>query len=364
MRLTFMLPGYPWRPVGGYRVVYEYANHLVARGHEVAVVHPSRLPNWAPAPRSLYRRLRRKGAYLRDRLLRPHIEWQAVDPRVRMLYVAQPLAEDVPDADVIFATWWATAEVVLSYPDSKGAKFHLIQHYEVWGGPKQRVDATWRAPLHKVVIAKWLYDVALALGVSPDEIAHIPNGINHKVFHLTEPIEKRAPTIAMLFSELEWKGSAEGVKALEAVKERLPSVQAMLFGVKPRPRWLPRWIRYVADPPQSFLVDQIYNRSSIYLCPSWTEGWHLPPAEAMACGCAVVSTDIGGVRDYCEHERTALLCPPRDPESLAANVVRLLEDDRLRVQLAKAGHERIQQFSWEKSTDLLERFMRQRLETA
>ena len=362
MKLTFVLPGYPWKPVGGFRVVYEYANHLAARGHEVAVVHPRRLPNWEPPPASPYRWLRRKAAHLRDWLLRPDVDWQPLDPRVRMLYVAEPTARDVPDADVIFATWWATAEAALAYPPSKGVKFYLIQHYEVWGGPKERVDATWRAPLHKVVIARWLYEHALDLGVPRDEVTHIPNGVNHDLFRLTQPIEGRPPRIAMLFSELPWKGATDGVRALQSVRARHPAVEATLFGVKPRPKWLPGWIEYVANPPQPLLVDQIYNQSSIYLCPSWAEGWHLPPAEAMACGCAVVSTDIGGVRDYCEHEKTALLSPPKDPEALAANLLRVLQDDRLRVQLAKAGHEQIRQFTWERSTDLLERFMRQRLE--
>jgi len=94
-----------------------------------------------------------------------------------------------------------------------------------------------------------------------------------------------------------------------------------------------------------------------YLSPNWAEGWHLPPAEAMACGCAVVSTDIGGVRDYAEHEKTALLSPPGDPEALTKNLLRLLEDDNLRIQLAKAGHKRIQEFTWDRSTDLLEQFL-------
>ena len=50
-----------------------------------------------------------------------------------------------------------------------------------------------------------------------------------------------------------------------------------------------------------------------------------------------------------------------DPEALAANVIRLLEDDELRIRLAKAGYERIQEFTWERSTDLLEQFLMDRI---
>ena len=127
------------------------------------------------------------------------------------------------------------------------------------------------------------------------------------------------------------------------------------------PGELPGWIDYRQDPSPGELVSGVYNGSSIYLCPSYLEGFHLPPAEAMACGCAVVSTDIGGVRDYAEHEVTALLSPPRQPEALARNLLRLLEDDGLRVRLAESGNRRIREFTWERSTQLLEEFVVDRI---
>lgn len=43
MRITFILPDVTPIPNGGVKVVYEYANHLAARGHTVTVVHPR---NW------------------------------------------------------------------------------------------------------------------------------------------------------------------------------------------------------------------------------------------------------------------------------------------------------------------------------
>jgi len=360
MKITFVLPGYPWKPVGGYRVVYEYANHLVARGHDVTVVHPRQLPNWNPsATPNTYFWLRRKAGQLRNFVFRPKVTWQPINRRVRMLYVPDPTPRHIPDADAVFATWWATAELVMDYPSSKGKKFYLIQHYEIWGGPKERVDATWRMPFKKVVIAKWLYEKGLELGVPEDEMIHIPNGINHKIFRLEIPIEDRPPRVVMMFSPAEWKGGRDGIEALELAKKEVPHLQAVLFGTSRRPNWLPSWIEYKRNPKMATLVSEIYNRSAIYLCPSWTEGWGLPSAEAMACGCAVVSTDTGGVRDYAVHEETALLSPPKDPGALARNLVRLLKDDDLRIQLARAGHEKIQEFTWERSTKLLEKFLLQ-----
>lgn len=357
MRVTFILPCYPRKPVGGLRVVYEYANRLVAKGHEVAIVHPRHLGNVPPPPAgSLYRGLRREVAKLRDWAFSPSVNWQPVDSRVRMLYVPGLDASQVPDGDAVFATAWQTAEYVLEYPKSKGTKYYLIQHYETWAGPKDRVDATWRAPLHKVVIARWLGELGRGLGC--EHLQYIPNGIEHEKYRLLNPITTRPQRVAMLFHAEEWKGCPDGLRALGIVKNQHPDLRAVLFGTPQRLKSIPEWVEYYRDPPQTDIVNSIYNGSSIYLCASWTEGFPLPPAEAMACGCTLVSTDIGGVREYAEHEVTALLSPPRNPEALAGNILRLLQDDGLRQRLARTGQERIREFSWERSADQLDDLIR------
>lgn len=268
-----------------------------------------------------------------------------------MLYVSDLNASNIPDGDVVLATAWQTAEYVLGYPKSKGVKFYLIQHYETWSGSKDRVDATWRAPLHKVVISRWLYEIGRELGC--ENLDYISYGIDHKKYRLLSSIPNRPKRVVMLFRTGDWKGCPDGLQALRIVKSMYPELRAVLFGTPQRSKSIPDWVEYFRDPPQAEIVDRIYNGCSILLCPSWAEGFALPPAEAMACGCAVASTDCGGVRDFLEHEVTALLSPPRNPEALAQNVLRLLQDDELRQRLARAGQGRIQGFTWERSTDRL-----------
>ena len=77
----------------------------------------------------------------------------------------------------------------------------------------------------------------------------------------------------------------------------------------------------------------------------------------MACGCAVVSTDCGGNREYAFGNVNALLSPPGDSKALAHNIRLLLSDDELRVRIAKRGHEMIQSFTWERSAARLEDFV-------
>lgn len=357
MKVTFILPGYPWKPVGGYRVVYEYANRLVARGHDVAVVHSRRLPNWEPPPPpNLYRCLRRKAGQLRNLILRPKVTWQPIDWRVRMLYVPEPTPRWVPDADVVFATAWQTAELVVKFPPEKGKKFYLVQDFDSYFGPKERLERTWREPMKKVTVSFWLYNKVLQTGVPRDEVVCIPNGIDHGRFRLINDIATRPKRIAMMYSPASYKAPEDGLRALEICKKEYKHLQAIVFGPVSKPKGLPSWIDYRANVPEEQLI-HIYNSSSIFLSSSIAEGFAFPPAEAMACGCAVVATDSGGIREYAEHEKTALLSPPKDPEALAINLLRLLRDDELRILLAKEGYERIRRFTWERSTDLLEQFL-------
>lgn len=339
-------------------VVYEYANRLVARGHEVTVVHAPLSAKIRPRLlASLYLWLRGKAKRHRAAIGMAGASGYPIDSRVKMLYVPEPRASYVPDGDAIFGSLLEGED----YPQEKGKRFLFFQGYRMGLWPAAQEDAYWREPIPKIVIAPWLCEKGLELGVPADEMIYIPNGIDHTKYRLLQPIENRPPRIAMLYHTIDWKGSEDGIKALELARDKFPKLQAALFSRLARPKGLPEWIEYHCDPPQEDLVGRIYNGSSMYLCPSWREGWHLPPAEAMACGCAVVSTDIGGVRDYAEHGVTALLSPPRNPEALAQNILRLLEDDELRIRLAKAGHERIQEFTWERSTDLLEQFLKDRV---
>ncbi|MFA5880332.1 MAG: glycosyltransferase family 4 protein [Candidatus Margulisiibacteriota bacterium] len=356
MKITFILPGYCLRPVGGAKVVYQYANQLVKRGHEVNIVHPRFMCN---RQSGAIRWLLAQGARLGKYLSGGKITWQFIDPRVHMLHVPEPSAKYIPDGEVVFATAWHTAEYVAQYPESKGRKFYLIQHYEAQDGNEERVNHTWKLPFKKVVIAKWLYKKGLALGVADSEMFYIPNGIDINAFRLFKPIEQRLPCLCMMYYRIPWKGGRDGVDALKIVHESYPDIRVLVFGRDQKPCFLPSWVKYWRFPSQGQLIEEIYNQSSIYICSSWTEGAPAPPAEAMACGCALVSTNCTGIDEYAEDGVNALLSPIKNPALLAKNLIKLLEDDDLRVRLAKAGHEKIQTFIWEHSTDLLEKCIKE-----
>ena len=142
----------------------------------------------------------------------------------------------------------------------------------------------------------------------------------------------------MLAHPFAWKGMADGLAALEMVRAQTPDLEATLFGASARPPELPAWIEYVEHPAPDKLL-ALYNSCAVFLHTSWSEGWGLPPAEAMACGCALVAAANQGVQDFAEHEITALLAPIKQPEALARQLLRALRDDALRLRIAEAGHQ-------------------------
>lgn len=95
----------------------------------------------------------------------------------------------------------------------------------------------------------------------------------------------------------------------------------------------------------------LYDNATALVFPSLTEGFGLPPAEAMFCGCPVIATTGGAVPEVCGE--AALSLPPSDASAWAAAMDRISTDDGLRRNLAEAGAARVARFTWENAAKTL-----------
>ncbi|MBN1128071.1 MAG: glycosyltransferase family 4 protein [Chitinispirillaceae bacterium] len=254
----------------------------------------------------------------------------------------------IPDADAIVATLWNTAEHIAPYHKRKGQKFYFVQGLDTifnQTSPSRAMN-TWKLPYHKIVISRWLEQIARNRG---EKCTYIPNGLNFNEFYIDVPIEKRdAKTLCLINSADTFKGTGDGLLALKIIKEKVPNITIIMFGVGPQPAMPLQPVTYYHNPPTGQIKD-IFNRSAIFVGTSWCEGFGLPPCEAAACGAALCVADNGGHREFAVHEKTALMHPPRHPEVLAANILRLLDDKEKRINLARAGNSCVKKFSWERS---------------
>lgn len=351
MKIAFVLPTVNMS--GGIRVVAIYARMLAERGHRVVLISP-------PAAKrrvSLKRRLREmvsppepspavKG--------KSHVDGLNLDHRV--LETWRPVVDgDVPDGDVVIATWWETAEWVAALGSGKGAKVYLVQHHEVFPWlAHERSRATYRLPLRKVVVARWLRRVMedeygdLAVNV-------VHNSVDHDQFFAAPRGKQTRPTVGFLYASVPFKGVDVSLDAVARLRRALPDLRVLSFGNEHPPADVAQQMEFSFDPPQDRLRD-IYAACDVWLTASRSEGFNLPAMEAMACRTPVVSTRTGWPEEAIVDGVNGACVDIDDAEGLAAQAARLLElpDESWR-RVSEAAYRTVSESSWERSTDLFEK---------
>ena len=89
---------------------------------------------------------------------------------------------------------------------------------------------------------------------------------------------------------------------------------------------------------------RVYREATVFVLPSYREGFPTVIAEAMDAGLPIVTTNIRGAADVLAQETNALFVPPGEPELLAENLVRLLRDTDLRARMGIANAEKVAEF--------------------
>jgi glycosyltransferase involved in cell wall biosynthesis len=322
--VSFVFPSSHHR-TGGVIVLYEMANALARRGHEVHFVHgpsnPHRIRTLDDLPPSV------------------RFEDEVVHHIVDTLDDAR-----LPEGDAVFFH---------ASPPRLGLPVVIVQGFRMFTEEIEVGLLRARAP--KACVASWLVDVGLRYGVPPEQLWYVPLGIDHQAFAVRTPQNLRSYDVAMLSHPHREKGFPVGVEALAELRRRMPELRAIVFGMDPPPRPLPHGVRFWRAPDHHTLANQLYNQSRVFMQPSFHEGFGYTAVEAMACGCALVTTDNGGSRDYGIPDETALVVPAGDTVGLADAVQRLLGDAPLRTRLAYAGADLVRgRFDWDKTAAVLE----------
>ncbi len=327
LRITIVLPFPMLKPVGRAMNMYEYANRFRERGHEVVVLHSTRHPFEPSGLSAWFKYL----SYRIRRVARPN--WFVLHKAVKSLIVPSITDVHVPNADIIFSTWWQMAYAISELSPAKGKPFNIIQYYETWDGHEERVHESYSLPVNHMVVSKYLEDIVMKhSGRKP---LFVPSAVDTGRFFIRLPFYSRKPaSILMLYSPELRRGTKYGIEALTKLRELVPSVTVSLFGVVEKPD-LPPWMHYHYKPAN---LPELYNQHAIFFSPSLSEGWGLPPAEAMASGCALVCTAIGG-HPYAIDNETALTVTPKAVGEMTQKLKMLVDDDNLRITLAKSGHD-------------------------
>jgi glycosyltransferase involved in cell wall biosynthesis len=95
----------------------------------------------------------------------------------------------------------------------------------------------------------------------------------------------------------------------------------------------------------------VYNGAAVLTLPSHYEGFGFPPLEAMACGIPTVVSNRGSLPEVVGS--TGLLVDPDDPVSLAAALQQALTDAAFRERSRAAGLQRAQEFTWQRTAEIV-----------
>lgn len=96
----------------------------------------------------------------------------------------------------------------------------------------------------------------------------------------------------------------------------------------------------------------IYNKASIFVFPTQleTEGFGIVALEAMSSGCPVIASNIAAIPEIVQHEKTGLLFPSGDIDSLAYEISRLINDEKLRMKLVTNARNELPRYNWKNIT--------------
>jgi glycosyltransferase involved in cell wall biosynthesis len=325
MKITFVLPFI--NLTGGVRVMLDYANWLHDAGHHVTVVYPT-WPyrfHWTQRERWLEFRKQRTSAvavpwmHVKSQLLRA--------PLIRTWFL--------PQADVVIATAWPTAHDVARLADSRGRKVHVVMHHEGGTGQEWRIRATYGRPFYRITLSRQIAaQLHHQFGCDIDDV--VPASVDPHTFFPDGPRER--DSVLLLYHPDPRKGGDDGIEALARLRGRRPGVQLHIAGtVRPSRAW-PAWLPFEFHPDDA-AIRRAYSASTVFLYPSRYEGFGLPPLEAMACGCPVVTTATGAIGEYCSDRQNALIVRTGDVDAMVDRLAEIIEDPALQAQLAAAGQQ-------------------------
>jgi len=317
MKITFVVP--TLNLTGGLRVISIYAKLLSEKGHQVTVVSPNKMvPSLKQKIKSVF--------HWKGYTFKSNFNGSFFDGAVYKLNVLdtyRPVTEnDVPDADIVIATFWNTAEWVADFPDVKGKKVYFIQHYEVhpWL-PVERVEATLSLPFKQIVVSQWIADV-LHDKYHLKDITVVGNGVDQQQF-FSEPRDKNNSfTVGVMYAdELSFKGCDTSIASVLKVRESIPELKLVSFAAHlPVPSLpLPANTEFHLQPKQED-IKNIYSQCDAWLFGSRSEGFGLPILEAMACRTPVIGTKAGAAPELLQNG-AGVLVDIDDVDAMAKAIV-------------------------------------------
>ena len=349
MKILYILP--EAGIAGGASQVFEHVNRLIDRGHDVKL---------AILSNDVY-----------------EVNWY---PLRTSLIPMKDIPEIAKKSDIVVSTHYITSFFVNDL-ETKAQKYYFVQHKESWfvdelsfvindfeGTEEEKKELIKRrVKEYREYIEKSYKLMDLKLITTSDWLVGILDKefdreslqvyccLNEKMFYPEPVFPRNDGKIRILLEtttqKTSWKGLDDAIKVLEDDKDFRSQIEVWTLSADdPKYKGDKHW-----KSPSQDEIRQIYSSCDINLKMSWYEGWGLGPMQAMACGCAVVTSDNFGINTYGKDGYNCLISENRDIEAARNNLKKLISDKKLRNKLIKNGLNINKEFVWDKEIDKLEK---------
>ncbi|KKH99305.1 glycosyltransferase [Methanosarcina sp. 1.H.T.1A.1] len=201
------------------------------------------------------------------------------------------------------------------------------------------------------------------------EITIVHNGVDTNFFR---PSENRSNLRYVLYTgrfEV-FKGLSDLIECSSIVCKKYPDVKFILVGsgtildnLKKQVNKLKLEDNFVFTGSLSkSQIIEYYQNATIFVLPSYREGFPTSLMEAMSCGIPSIATNVEGSFELIKESENGLLVPPKNPEKLAESIIYLLENEEFRYRIGHSARDHIvKNYDWETITDGFEKLYDQLL---
>lgn len=242
---------------------------------------------------------------------------------------------------LVFSTIFNSASIVAGYAAARGAvAIQFIQGYEGYFENGQRyVEASesYKSTEYLVTTSTWLFDMVSRHLQPSQNIQRLPLVVNSDIFFSNDQI--RDIDVALVFRSAPDKGQWILAETLDRLVDSNRTITVLCTSSYAflKSKYKDK-VQFIDLPIDQYSFAQLFRRVKIYVDASLHEGYGLIPLEAALCGCSLILTDSGGVRDFVNYCGGKFVASTPDPKNLVDMVNQQLDgfDPTPRINMQKA----------------------------
>ena len=333
LKITYIMV---WTKVcGGSKIILEYASRLAKKGHEINIVTYDEKPTWYP-----------------------------LSDKVNFIRVPndRDIIDYIPKSDVIVPTSWKCIRKAIESNKGPIAFFeqggsHLFELNKLSERKKEIVSNRMKLPPFIYTVSQYSADKIKEIYGRDSSIIY--NALESSVFYPRNNVRKSEDISITIVGpeDFKFKNIGEILGVIRELKAKYPIRLNWITQTKPTVN-KEEGKDAIINPEQKVIGD-ILRDTDIYICNSEYESFGLPTLEAMTCGAAVITTDTGGMRDFVQDEKNALVIKHHDKDDIKEKIERLINDKDLLHRISENGMKTASRFNWDNSISDMEEYFRQ-----